>query len=189
MTRMTDVPSTAPRFTPSMIQSVATDAKPFAILTLGVERYEIADVMIDEEERLAFRPEGEDTWTALDRTIEDGWNRVGADIVASKPTALKSFLQTHAVRLSGNGVEDELEFYTLGTVWNVSLGSSGLAAVAFDDRAVVPVRYKDELPDDTRDKAIAILVKAIPDLREHFDEDIDLWAYRIASGVSILPVM
>lgn len=189
MTRMTDVQSTAARFSPSMIQQVSTDAKPFAILMLGTDRYEIADVTIDDQERLAFRPEGASEWTALDRTLEDGWTRVGADIVLSQPEAVKSFLQTHAVRLSGDGVEDELEFDTLGTVWHVSLGSSGLAAVAFADRSIVPLKYKDELPDDARDKAISILLKAIPDVHDHFEEDIDFWAVRIASGVTVLPVM
>ncbi|NBV60280.1 MAG: hypothetical protein EBR73_04295 [Rhodobacteraceae bacterium] len=87
----------------------------FARLSIGSASYEVADAL-SETAHLAFRATGGHIWTALDRTIADGWIKIAADIVLIDPDSRYQFLHTHAVRQS----QDEpsgaaLEFLTLGT--------------------------------------------------------------------------
>jgi len=161
----------------------------FARLSIGSASYEVADAL-SETAHLAFRATGGHIWTAPDRTIADGWIKIAADIVLIDPDSRYQFLHTHAVRQS----QDEpsgaaLEFLTLGTSWQVVLQDNGSAEVRFANEAPVMVNLGPKAPAGRRERAILSLLDAKRDAPDLFGAEFAQWAHRIATGVSIAPVM
>ena len=112
---------------------VCSAGAPFARLQLGKNIYEIANAIADTD-MLAFRGDGCRTWTALDRRQSDGWARLGADILLADPDSYYDFLQTHAVRVSGDSRKGgPVQFDTLGQKWSVRLEDGGRCLLEFGD--------------------------------------------------------
>lgn len=162
---------------------------PFARLSIGPANYEIADAL-NEEDMLAFRSEGHTIWTAIDRRISDGWNRIGADILLADPDSVYEFLRTHAVRVA-KVLEPQVEqsFDTLGTPWQVRFISSFSAEISFDGGEWEMVNLGARASVDHRERAILTLIKSSVDVKTIFSQSVENWASRIATGCSIAPLM
>lgn len=168
---------------------VCSAGTPFAQLTLGVRNYEIAEAT-GEGERLAFRAQGQQEWCALDRRIADGWIAVGSDILLLDPDVLFDFLMTHAVRTSTEQEPPyDMTFDTLGTKWTARLLQDRDGEVCFGDDIWHHARLGLKAPQDGRERAIMVLIAALPDARLRFEPHITHWAHRIAQGVRVMPVM
>ena len=159
----------------------------FALLQIGQRRYDIAPALL-EEDNLAFRVEGQEEWTALDRTLEDGWVKVGADILLLDPDVLFEFLLTHAVSSVSEGDNPyQLDFDTLGVRWSAILLHDRDGEVRIGDGAWQYARLGLNAPKDGRKRAIMLLLATLPNARSYFEPHITLWARRIAQGVTIRP--
>lgn len=199
-THMTDAPLTpsaarmaAPAgeavFAVSMPCATPVTGSPFACITLGERSYLVCD-RTDEEGALAFRPESGGPWMCLSHSLEDGWLRIGADILQSDPAVLMHFLTTHAVRLSGwYKLGDEIRFDTLGTTWSVRLEDEARALVVLGDAPARAVDPQGATAEDPREQAIEMLIAAYPDLAQRFGPEIDHWAVRLASGGVVKPIL
>ena len=165
---------------------------PFACLSLGGKTYEIAPEVHDDPDAgqsLAFQLSGTGQWRHLDRTVADGWTRIGADILLLSGDVFSRFLNTHAVRMKGDYNMDELvEFDTLGTTWWARLISDNETEVRVGHGEWVIVELMNP-PASPKDRVIRSLAIAFPEFRETFASEIDHWAYRIATGVQIQPMM
>ena len=82
-----------------------------------------------------------------------------------------------------------LEFVTLGTSWQVVLQDNGSAEVRFANEAPVMVNLGPKAPAGRRERAILSLLDAKRDAPDLFGAEFAQWAHRIATGVSIAPVM
>jgi hypothetical protein len=162
---------------------------PFARLGIGPGTYEVAE-MADDSALLAFRVEGQQEWTALDRQISDGWVEIAADILLLDPDVIFEFLQTHAVSV---GTENEplyeMEFDTLGVRWSARLLENRDGEVRFADGAWQHARLGLQAPRDGRARAIMILLATTRDARARFEPHISNWARRISQGVSVQPIL
>jgi hypothetical protein len=162
---------------------------PFARLGIGPGTYEVAE-MTGDGALLAFRVEGQQEWTALDRQISDGWVEIAADILLLDPDVIFEFLQTHAVRV---GTENEppyaMEFDTLGVRWSARLLENRDGEVRFGDEAWQHARLGIQAPRDGRARAIMILLATTRDARARFEPHISNWARRIAQGVRVQPIL
>ena len=159
----------------------------FALLQIGQRRYDIAPALL-EEDNLAFRVEGQEEWTALDRTLEDGWVKVGADILLLDPDVLFEFLLTHAVSSVSEGDNPyQLDFDTLGVRWSAILLHDRDGEVRIGDGAWQYARLGLNAPKAGRKRAIMLLLATLPNARSYFEPHITLWARRIAQGVTIRP--
>lgn len=162
---------------------------PFARVAIGERAFTVAH-RTSEEGGLAFHEDGTEEWFAIDRTLEDGWLRISADFLLHDPGLLQHFLRTHAVRVDGwYKVGDTIRFDTLGTVWSVFRPEVGVAEVTYGDRPMVRLDPVIAFSLDLRHQAIDLLIQAFPDLRQMFDKEIDHWAYRLATGATITPIM
>lgn len=159
----------------------------FALLQIGARRYDIAPAFGDGD-NLAFRVEGQGEWTALDRTLDDGWVKIGADILLLDPDVLFDFLLTHAVS-SVSDLENlnQLDFDTLGVRWSATLMHDRDGEVRIGDGAWQYARLGLNAPKDGRKRAIMLLLATLPNARSYFEPHITLWARRIAQGVAIRP--
>ena len=166
--------------------SVCSAEAPFARLRLGNNAYEIAHAL-HEDSLLAFRPEGSQTWTALDCGIADGWHQIGADIVTTDPDALFNFFQTHAVSVETTG--DLVKFDTLGTVWAAKLQDEEHVAISFDNGPWEVIRLGRKTEGGYRERSILGLLAASVDAAGHFGDDLRRWAQRIAAGLTVEPIM
>ena len=162
---------------------------PFARVAIGQREFTVAQ-RNTEEGGLAFHEDGTDEWFGIERTLEDGWVRIAADFLLHDPNLLQHFLRTHAVRVDGwYKVGDTIRFDTLGTVWSVFRPEVGVAEVTYGDMPMVRLDPVIAFSLDLRHQAIDLLIQAFPDLRQMFDKDIDHWAYRLATGATITPIM
>jgi hypothetical protein len=161
----------------------------FAVLQIGQRRYDIAPALLDDDS-LAFRVEGQEEWTALDRTLEDGWVKIGADILLLDPDVLFDFLLTHAVS-SVSDVENlnQLDFDTLGVRWSAVLLHDRDGDVRMGDGGWQYARLGLNAPKDGRKRAIMLLLSTLPNARSFFEPHITHWARRIAQDVSIRPAL
>lgn len=161
---------------------------PFARITMGSNRYEIADA-ISEDALLAFRAEGQTSWTALDRSVADGWVKIAADILLIDPDVIFEFLHTHAIRTSATeGIPCEMDFDTFGKKWSARLLVGGIGEVRFGNEPWKRADLGPKAPPERRTRAILTLLACEPDSRHHFEPQITEWARRIATGVSVQPV-
>lgn len=168
---------------------VCNAGAPFARVQIGKNIYEIANA-ITEAEMLAFRGEGCRTWTALDRRQSDGWVRIGADILLADPDSYYDFLQTHAVRISGDSRKDEpVHFDTLGRKWSVRLEQGGRCLLQYKGSEWSEVDLGERPPADLRERSILALMKSDLGFEECVRTDFEQWAERIAMGVQVQPVM
>jgi hypothetical protein len=168
---------------------VCSASAPFAHLTLGARSYEIAEAT-GEGERLAFRAQGQQEWCALDRRIAEGWIEVGSDILLLDPDVLYDFLMTHAVRTqTAQEPPYDMAFDTLGTKWTARLLQDRDGEVCFGDGIWHHARLGLKAPQDGRERAIMVLMAALPDARLRFEPHITNWARRIAQGLRVMPVM
>lgn len=195
MSLMTDAPAPDDLiFTVPSQCARAERSAPFAKVELGQKRFLIAEWVGDGESAahagLSFCEEGSDTWYCLSRVLEEGWTRIGADLLMADPMVLHHFLMTHAVRLRGwYRVGERITFDTMGTTWSVALPRADCAVVTLGADKPVPVDPRKAASTDLREQAIELLIAARPDLPQVFGDKIAHWAYRIASGVRVLPVM
>lgn len=168
---------------------VCSAGAPFARLQLGKNIYEIANAIADTE-MLAFRGDGCRTWTALDRRQSDGWARLGADILLADPDSYYDFLQTHAVRVSGDSRKGEaVHFDTLGHKWSVRLEDRGRCLLEFGDGEWSEVDLGERAPADLRERSILALMKSGCGFENRVRKDYEQWAERIAMGVQVQPVI
>ncbi|MEQ8900731.1 MAG: hypothetical protein RID11_14570 [Roseovarius sp.] len=162
---------------------------PFARLGIGPGTYEVAE-MAGDSALLAFRVEGQQEWTALDRPISDGWVEIAADIMLLDPDVLFEFLQTHALRVTTETEPPyEMEFDTLGVRWSARLLENRDGEVRFGDEAWQHARLGLQAPRDGRARAIMILLATTRDARARFEPHISNWARRISQGVSVQPIL
>lgn len=160
---------------------------PFARLTIGSASYEVAEAA-GEPSLLAFRADGQQEWTALDRKVSDGWIEIMADILLLDPDVLFEFLQTHAVRISADEKPPcQLEFDTLGVKWSARLTENRDGEVRFGSGEWQHARLGLKAPEDRRERAILILLATTADARARFEPHISHWARRIAQGVTVQP--
>jgi hypothetical protein len=160
---------------------------PFAQVSISPRSYDIAEVISDEADRIAFRITGESEWTALGRSTADGWAQVAAEILLLDPDVLFDFLQTHAVR-TGTVPPCCMEFDTLGVTWSACLNHEHDGTVGFAGDEPRHARLGMSAPSDGRARAIMLLLAAYPDAHERFEPHISQWAQRIAQGVCVKPV-
>lgn len=173
----------------SMPCSATVTGVPFARIVLGDRAFQVCD-RTDADHALAFRPEAGGDWMCLSHTIEDGWLRIGADILQSDPATLMHFLTTHAVRQSGwFRAGDEIVFDTLGTPWSVRLLADGRAEVTLETATPRMADPSAAQSDDLREQAIEMLIAAYPDLSTRFAAEIDHWAVRLAHGALVTPIL
>lgn len=159
----------------------------FAVLQIGPRAYDIAPAFGDDD-TLAFRVEGQQEWTALDRTLNDGWVKIGADILLLDPDVLFDFLLTHAVStVSDSENLHQLDFDTLGVRWSAVLTHDRDGEVRVADGPWQYARLGLNAPKDGRKRAIMLLLATLPNARSYFEPHITLWARRIAQGVTIKP--
>lgn len=185
---MTDAAIDTAKGAVSMPCAAPVSTAPFAKIALGDRAFQVCD-RDDVEAALAFRPEAGGAWLCLSHSLEDGWLRIGADILQSDPEALRHFLTTHAVRQTGwyrDG--DEIVFDTLGTPWSVRRIDATHAEVTMGSDAARRVDPSVATSDDPREQAIEVLIAAYPDLAERFGPEIDHWAVRLASGGVVTPI-
>ncbi|WP_417727010.1 hypothetical protein [Roseovarius sp.] len=162
---------------------------PFAQLSIGTRNYEIAEAT-GEIERLAFRAEGQQEWCALDRRVTEGWVEISSDILLLDPDVLFDFLHTHALRIStAQEPPYEMRYDTLGIKWTARLLQDRDGEVCFEDGIWHYARLGLRAPSDGRERAIMVLLAAIPDARLRFEPHITEWAHRIARGVRVIPIM
>ena len=167
----------------------AADRAPFARLRIGLKTFDIAELG-PPEGLLCFREAGKSRWIALRVGIEDGWHRIGGDILMADPAAMTHFLHTHAVRLHGwFGAGQRIAFDTLGTPWSVDCPDAIRARIAFADEPEVELPQSRATADDPRDRAIQLLIAAIPGLRARFGAGVEDWARRLAAGASVAPIL
>ena len=159
----------------------------FARLSIGSGRYEVAHAT-DCPGLLAFRGEEQAEWTALDRRVSDGWIEIGADILLLDPDVMHSFLQTHAVCIAmRDGPTPEMDFDTMGIAWSARLLDNREGEVRLADGTWHHGAQGLRPATDARERAILVLLKAVPDLRAHFEPHVSLWARRIAQGLRVMP--
>lgn len=186
---MTDAPVAPGGQVLSMPCATPVTGAPFARIVLGDRAFQVCD-RTDAEGALAFRPETGGPWVCVAHTLQDGWLRIGADILQSDPDVLSHFFGTHAVRQSGWYREgDEIRFDTLGTPWSVRLLDAERAEVVLADE---PPRIVDPgiaQSEDLRERAIEVMIAAYPDLATRFAAEIDHWAVRLASGGVVTPIL
>ena len=162
---------------------------PFARLGIGPGAYEVSE-MADDSALLAFRVEGQQEWTALDRRISDGWVEIAADILLLDPDVIFEFLQTHAVCVATECAPPyAMEFDTLGVRWSARLLENRDGEVRFGDGEWQHARLGIQAPKDGRARAIMVLLATTRDARARFEPHISNWARRIAQGVSVQPVI
>lgn len=190
MTYMTDAPApTGLVFKGAAGCMTCTQAQAFAIVELGQKRYRVAD-RLDGQTGLAFCDDTGGPWYLLDAVIADGWARIGAQILMTDPDVMRHFLLTHAVRVKGwYRLGERITFETFGITWSVALVAHDRALVTLADRPAVGVDPVHAKSADLREQAIELLLHADPDLEQVFGPHIAHWAYRIATGLRILPVM
>ncbi|MFD0857539.1 hypothetical protein [Roseovarius aquimarinus] len=165
---------------------------PFARLDIGPRGYEIAHSLGPDgpDGTLAFRAEGHQEWCALDRRIACGWTAIAADILLLDPDVLFDFLQTHALRRkTEDGSAMELDFDTLGVAWSARLLQDRDGEVSVAGGPWHHARLGLRAPAEGRARAIMLLLAAVPDARSMFEPHVGEWAYRIAQGVRVTPIL
>lgn len=188
MTHMTDAPIASAAPGPAMACAGIVTSRPFARIVLGDLVYDVAE-RDNDPEALAFRNVGFGDWMCLSRSLEDGWSRIGADILQADPASLRRFLLTHAVRQSGwYRTGEVIHFDTLGTAWSVHCHDAGRADVVLADHAPRAVDPGLAQSEDPREQAIELLLIAYPDLATRLGAEVDHWAVRLASGAVVTPV-
>ena len=89
------------------------DARPFAAVRLGNNRYFVANG--ETEDDLMYRPEDRQEWSLLSRNLEDGWQKVIAEILVHTRDAMQDYVRMHLINVSGEKSEAdylELDGYT-----------------------------------------------------------------------------
>jgi hypothetical protein len=169
--------------------SACSAGAPYALVSIGVRSYEIADIIAEDDAGIAFRVSGDVEWTALGSRSEDGWGQVAAEILLLDPDVLFDFLQTHAVRIGTSAVPPYcMSFDTLGVGWSACLTQDRDGTVSFEGDEPRHARLGRNAPSDGRARAIMLLLSAYPDARARLEPHISQWAHRIAQGVSVRPV-
>ena len=163
--------------------------KPFAKIVFGDGAHEVA--RCGDDTTLAYRPEGTSDWQSLGMILEDGWPRIGGGIILSRPDALARFVRTHVVRIEGNyGPSDPVPYALDDLSWLVRDTADPRTVdikVGDEDWATVTI---GEMPKEKmKDRAVAALIKAQPDLELEVSADMIGWAERLGAGAQILPVM
>lgn len=160
----------------------------FAKLRLGDSTYTIGEC---SEGTLFFLTDESDSWRQLDRTLEDGWQEIGATILMSTRDALHDYLRMHMIRLTlDNTSWAETSYDIGGFVWDLRSVSADTVAVRFPlhDWRLVNVSKID--PNVTvREYAIAVFSAARPDLGKTLAENVRAWAKRLAAGALVTPIM
>jgi hypothetical protein len=106
------------------------------------------------------------------------------------PDVLYDFLMTHAVRTqTAQEPPYDMAFDTLGTKWTARLLQDRDGEVCFGDGIWHHARLGLKAPQDGRERAIMVLMAALPDARLRFEPHITNWARRIAQGLRVMPVM
>lgn len=168
---------------------ICSAGAPFAALQVGTRRYEIATSLRDEN-MLAFRVAGQQEWSALDRALDEGWVKIGADILLLDPDVLFDFLLTHAVvTVSDAERVNQLDFDTLGVRWSAVLMHDRDGEVMIDGGAWQYARLGMNAPKEGRKRAIMLLLATLPNAHSYFEPHITQWARRIAQGVTIRPIL
>lgn len=195
---MTDLPLMTDKIRPTTNQFIARNPghghicsaeAPFASLQIGTRIYDIAHALRDDA-MLAFRVAGQREFSALDRQLTDGWDKIGADILLLDPDVLFDFLLTHAVtKHSDSGDLMQLDFDTLGVAWSARLLHDRDGEVRLGAGDWQYARLGLNAPKEGRKRAILLLLATLPNARSHFEPHITHWAERIAQGVTIKPVI
>ncbi|MGS4946815.1 hypothetical protein ACVDG3_15140 [Meridianimarinicoccus sp. RP-17] len=178
-----DLVTTAPPVTHDAAMPV-----PFALLRLGNATYTVGE---GPRGRLFFMNDDAGGWDDLNRTLEDGWQEIGARILVSTRDALHDFLHTHMIRLATeNASADDTRYDIGGFVWDLRPVSADTVAVRFplhDWRQVtVPGLDPKATP---RERAIAVFLAARPDLGRTMAGNVHAWAKRLAAGALVTPIM
>ncbi|SPF80095.1 hypothetical protein [Pseudoprimorskyibacter insulae] len=193
MIRMTDAHVTDAQATLLQERERCQAEAPFACLKLGGASFEIAYEKVDDPDEtpptLAFSISGRSGWIRLNRSVADGWTRIGADILMRDGRVLDRFLNTHAVRISGDyNLNEEVRFDTLGTYWSARIVSDTGTEIRVDGEPWMLIEQSNP-PASPKDRVIRALAASHPEIREYFAQHIDHWACRIATGVTVLPMM
>ena len=171
-------------FTPLPCEETVTA---FAQIDLGQKTFQIAN--FGSRGSLAFRDGGDGSWIGLSRRIEDGWNRIGADIVLSDPEVFDHFLRTHAVRVSGAvEIGQTIVFAMMNSSWSARLLSDTRVGMRIAEGDWVETDLEPGPQETLRDRLIAAFETAFPDAAERFSDDLDHWAERIAAGAAVRPL-
>lgn len=191
-TLMTDTPAEflpAERKRSASHGHICSAGAAFAALQIGTRSYDIAPALRDDE-TLAFRISGQQEWSSLDRTLAEGWVKIGADILLLDPDVLFDFLLTHAVTaVSDLQNANQLDFDTLGVRWSAVLMHNRDGEVRIGDGAWQYARLGLNAPKEGRKRAILLLLATLPNARAYFEPHITQWAMRIAQGVLIKPIL
>jgi len=167
---------------------ICSAGEPFARLSIGDRRYEVAET-VDGSDILAFRTNTQREWSALDRKLDDGWVAITADILLLDPDVLFDFLQTHAVRSrEANKNSNLLEFDTLGIKWSARLLQNRDGEVRLGTDEWVSANLGLRAPSEARERAIMLLLSALPNVRSAFEPHLTDWASRLAKGVHVEPI-
>ena len=166
------------------------DARPFAAVRLGINRYLVANGETDDD--LMYRPDDSDIYTVLSRNLEDGWQKVIAEILVLTRHAFNDYVRMHLINVSGDNSTDEyIDLDLFGFKWQMKSDySDGKIELIVPDRGTVVLSGLDpEQFGKRRDAAVYSLVHAMPELAEQFHQDIDDWATRLAAGATVEPYM
>lgn len=166
------------------------DAKPFAAVRIGNSRYFVANGETDED--LIYRPEERQEWAHLSRNLDDGWQKVIAEILVHTRDAMHDYVRMHLINVSGDSsTEEYLDMNLFGYTWKMKSDfSDGNIELELPERGIVVLKGLDPSQfQKRRDAAVYSLVHAAPELADQFQNDIDEWAQRLAAGATVEPYM
>ncbi|WP_126979224.1 hypothetical protein [Frigidibacter oleivorans] len=166
---------------------------PFARLRLLGDSFEIGET---PDGRIWFRPQGGAAWQPLLSGLDDGWTRLGAEVLGRTRDLVDAYARMHTLRRRDVPVDELFEIYALdGLCWRLRLSETGVEAMAEPaegDAAEpaapwLPVPAAADLPQ--RERSIAALRVACPDYRRVIEPIAAEWAERMALSAEVLPCL
>lgn len=166
------------------------DFKPFAQLTIGPNIYEISSS--EGMEQIAFADMGSSNRVQLRRNLNDGWAKIGSEIIMRTKNALHEYISMHVLKMKGETLGEGPLFYNLfDMTWIVRVNASDTGVeMKFPDQPWVNVDLnRAEFENQCQEIVLHALIKARPDLHDMLFDDIDQWGQRMSAGVQVLPIM
>lgn len=174
------------------------EVAPFASLTIGENSFQVGTVapgqieVEGDREVIAFRPDADTPWKALENNIDEGWRPVAAEVLRNSSDALHDYVGMHMIRRSGSFDPGNMVSLTLfGFDWDMRFSSDGSRA-----QVRLPETNWSEVDrsllsdyEDKRELAIASLLRFSPSIHKVFEDDVAAWALRLAAGAQVAPFM